>query len=64
MVSSQGGDGIIHENGGRRRGHRLVEEAGFHSEHAEFEVPMENPNEGDMLVIWTQESGLQERERD
>ena len=33
-------------------------------EHVEFEVPMENPNEGIMLVIWTQESGLQERERD
>ena len=37
---------------------------GFHFEHVEFEVPMENPNEGIMLVIWTQESGLQERERD
>lgn len=36
----------------------------FHFEHAEFEVPMENPNEGIMLVIWTQESGLQEKERD
>ena len=41
-----------------------LKQQSFHFKHTEFEVPMENQNEDVLLVIWTQESGPQEREGD